>query len=323
MDMSGLLRYALSPAISCMTGFQVVTGAFGYTGRYITQRLLQCGESVLTLTRRPNPSNLFEGQVRVAPFDFDQPAALAQSLAGATTLYNTYWVRNEQGDTTFAQAVRNSQMLIHAAEQAGVRRIVHISITNPSAGSPLPYFRGKALVEQAVQASALSYAIVRPTLIFGEGDILVNNIAWLLRRLPLFGIPGDGAYRLQPVAAEDVAEIAVRAGQRSENLMLDAAGPDVFHFDEFVRLIAAQVGGRALVVHMPVSLALACVRIIGLAVRDVMLSRYEAEGLMADLLLSKDAPAGSRRFADWLSANASEIGRHFATERRRPFRSVN
>src|SRR5438552_6278682 len=178
-----------------MAGFQVVTGAFGYTGRYITQCLLERGEQVLTLTRRPNPSNLFDGQVRVAPFNFDQPAELAKSLAGATTLYNTYWVRNEREDTTFAQAVRNSQTLIHAAEQAGVRRIVHISITNPSADSPLPYFRGKALVEQAVQASTLSYAIVRPTLIFGEGDILVNNIAWLLRRLPVFGIPGDGAYR--------------------------------------------------------------------------------------------------------------------------------
>ena len=289
-----------------MAGFQVVTGAFGYTGRYITQCLLERGEQVLTLTRRPNPSNLFDGQVRVAPFNFDQPAELAKSLAGATTLYNTYWVRNEQGETTFAQA--------------GVRRIVHISITNPSADSPLPYFRGKALVEQAVQASTLSYAIVRPTLIFGEGDILVNNIAWLLRRLPLFGIFGDGAYRLQPVAAEDVAEVAVTAGERSENLILDAAGPDVFRFEEFVRLIAAQVGSRALVVHMPVSLALACARIIGLAVHDVILSRYEAEGLMAELLVSKDAPCGRRRFADWLSTNAGLIGRRFATEQRRPYR---
>jgi len=215
----------------------------------------------------------------------------------------------------------NTQTLIQAAEQAGVRRIVHISVTNPSADSPLPYFCGKALVEQAIQASALSYAIVRPTLIFGEGDILLNNLAWLLRRLPLFGIPGDGAYCLQPVAAEDVAELAVTAGQRSDNIVLDAAGPDTFTFEELVRLIALQVRSRARVVHLPLTLALLCVRMIGLAVGDVVLSRHEAEGLMAGLLVSKQAPGAQRRLGDWLSANASEIGRRYATAQRRSYRS--
>lgn len=126
------------------TLFNVVTGAFGYTGKYITRRLLGRGRRVKTLTGQSGCPNPFGHRVRVAPFDFDQPEALAASLAGADTLYNTYWVRFCRGRMTFDQATENTKTLVRTTEQAGVRRIVHISITHPSPNSPLPYFRGKA-----------------------------------------------------------------------------------------------------------------------------------------------------------------------------------
>ena len=88
---------------------------------------------------------------------------------------------------------------------------MHISITNPSLDSPLPYFRGKAILEKEIRASGISHAIVRPTVLFGKEDILINNITYLLRRLPVFAIPGSGDYRLQPIYVEDLAEIAVEA----------------------------------------------------------------------------------------------------------------
>ena len=163
----------------------VVTGAFSYTGNYITRRLLSMGKRVRTLTGRPNRENLFGYQVSASPFNFDNPSQLMKSLQGATTLYNTYWVRFPHGQVTFDKAVENTKTLIKAAEAAGVRRIIHISITNPSEESPLPYFRGKALVEKAITNSKLSYAVVRPTVIFGTEGILINNIAWLLRRFHL------------------------------------------------------------------------------------------------------------------------------------------
>ena len=204
----------------------VVTGAFGYTGRYITERLLSMGRSVRTLTGHPDRPNPFGARVSAFPFDFEDRGKLAEHLGGATTLYNTYWVRFPQGDVTFHRAVRSTETLLGAAGDAGVKRIVHISISNPAEDSPYPYFRGKFRIERTIRESSLSYAIVRPTVIFGKEDILINNVAYLLRRFPVFAIPGSGTYRVRPVFVEDVAELCVRAGQRDENEVIDAVGPE-------------------------------------------------------------------------------------------------
>ena len=126
----------------------VVTGAFGYTGKYITQRLLDAGRRVRTITGHPNRSNSFGNQVEIAPMDFSDPAGLVRSLRGASVLYNTYWVRFNHGRATFDEAVANSRVLIQAAREAGVRRIVHLSIANPSLDSRLSYYSGKAQVEK-------------------------------------------------------------------------------------------------------------------------------------------------------------------------------
>ena len=198
----------------------IVTGAFGYTGKYITQKLLSMGKKVKTLTGHPNRPNPFGNQVSIAPFHFDNPAELTRALQGAATLYNTYWVRFPYGQVTYDKAVAQTKILINAAKEAGIRRIVHISITNASEESPFPYFTGKGILEKFIIQSGLSYAIVRPTVIFGHEDILINNIAWFLRKLPVFAIPGAGDYRLQPVFVEDAAEIAVNAGQCNDTMIL-------------------------------------------------------------------------------------------------------
>ena len=298
----------------------VVTGAFSYTGKYITRRLLAMGKSVTTLTGHPGRTDEFGEQVRSAPYNFDRPELLVHSLAGATTLYNTYWVRFDHGTTTFEGAVRNTQTLVQAAKKAGVQRIVHISVTNPSLASPLPYFRGKARLEEIIQGSGLSYAIIRPTVIYGLEDILINNIAYLLRKFPLFAIPGSGKYRLQPVFVEDTAEISVQAGEAGENMILDAAGPEVFTFDEMVRLIARTTGSRSLALHLPPSIPLLMSGLIGRLVGDVVLTRDEYQGLAADLLISSQPPTGHTRMQDWLKANIQSLGRRYASELERHFK---
>jgi uncharacterized protein YbjT (DUF2867 family) len=297
----------------------VVTGAFGYTGKYITRRLLALGETVKTLTTHPLGDNPFGDRVSVAPFNFEQPNRLAESLRGASTLYNTYWVRFCQRGVSFDQAITNTKRLIKAAEDAGVQRFVHISITNPSRDSPLPYFSGKAALEDALRDSKLSYAIVRPTVIFGGEDILMNNIAWLLRRFPVFAVPGYGDYRLQPVFVEDVAKIAVDAGRRDDDVVIDAVGPEVFTFRELVRLIANSIRSRATIVPAPRWVVLAISRLIGYAVGDIVLTRDEIDGLMASLLVSNEPAAGRTRFSDWLKQHADVIGRRYASELRRHF----
>src|ERR1700680_2251717 len=179
--------------------FDVVTGAFSYTGKYVTRLLLNAGGRVRTLTSHPERANIFGGQVEIAPLDFTDHAGLVQSLRGASVLYNSYWVRFSHGRATFDEAVANSRTLINAAREAGVGRIVHLSIANPSLDSCLPYYSGKALVEKAIVDSGLSYAILRPTIIFGPEDILINNIAWFVRLFPVFAIPGSGRYQVPPI----------------------------------------------------------------------------------------------------------------------------
>jgi len=296
-----------------------VTGAFSYTGKYIARCLLSNGEQVITLTGHPNRTDPFDGRIPAFPYYFDQSSALEKSLEGVSTLYNTYWVRFNHGETSFAEAVQNTRTLLQAAERAGVKRIVHVSISNPTLDSPLPYFRGKALVEAAIRESNLSYAILRPTVIFGEEDILINNITYLLRHFPVFAIPGDGKYLLQPVFVEDVAEIAVKAGQQAENITMDAVGPETYTFNELVQLLARSTGSRPWIIHVPAWLALRLSRLIGWALRDVLLTQHEADGLMANLLVSDQPPTGHTSLRAWLEANRNWLGKSYASELKRHY----
>lgn len=301
-------------------GFDVVTGAYGYTGRYIARRLLAMGRKVLTLTGHPNRPDIFGGQVAVAPYAFENPGELTRSLGGATTLYNTYWVRFPRGPVTFERAVGNTEILLRAAREAGVGKIVHLSVTGASADSDLPYFRGKGAVEAAIVRSGLSYAILRPTVIFGAEDILINNMAWLLRHFPIFALPGSGRYLLQPIFVDDVAEMAVAAAQVRENTVIDAAGPETFTFEELVRLIRDSVDSRARILHVRPGLALFLAGLAGLLVRDVVLTRDEVAGLMANLLVSDKPPTGKTPLGGWLRENAEGVGRRYASELDRHFR---
>jgi uncharacterized protein YbjT (DUF2867 family) len=303
-----------------MPEVDVVTGAFGYTGKYITRKLFGMGRSVRTLTAHPVRDSEFAGRLEIAPLSFDGPGKLAESLRGATTLYNTYWVRFAHGATTFGQAVTNTRKLFDAAAEVGIRKIVHVSITNPSVDSPLPYFRGKGEVEKAIAACGVPYAIIRPTVIFGPEDILINNIAWLLRKFPVFAIPGKGDYRLQPVFVEDMAEMAVAAAQQPQNWTLDAAGPEVYTFEELVRLIAKHVHRRAKIVHLKPGLVFFLANSLGRAVGDVILTREELDGLMAGLLVSPNPPTGATRFSRWLEENADSLGTSYSSELARHYR---
>lgn len=304
-----------------MAELDIVTGAFSYTGRHIAEELLARGRRVRTLTRRPQPSHPLARRVEVAPLAFAD--SLVESLRGADTLYTTYWVRFERGHATFDAAVSNIGVLLDAATRAGIRRIVHVSVANPDELSPFPYFRGKAQAEALVRASGLSHAIVRPTLVFGQEDILVNDIAWILRRMPLFLVPGDGRYEVQPVSVGDTARICVEEGAAPGDVVVDAAGPERFAFACFVRLIAAAVESRARIRPAPARLALAASRMLGLLVRDVVLTCDEVGALRAGLLVSDEPPRGRDRFEAWLSENASTLGRSYHSELRRNFRGFS
>ena len=297
-----------------MTKTVVITGAFSYTGKYATRLLLGRGYTVRTLTHHPDRENPFGEKVQVFPYSFDDPDRLSQALRGASTLINTYWVRFARGESTFETAVQNTRTLIAVARDAGVKRIVHVSIANPSVQSPLGYYKGKAQLEQAVIDSGLSYAILRPTVIFGVEDILINNIAWFLRRFPVFGIPGDGRYAIRPIYVEDMARLLADAVDQSGNTVLDAVGPETFAFEELVRLIAGKVGRPVRLLHMPTPLAYVSTLVTGWFVGDVVLTWEEYKGLMGNLLAPQGPPTGQTRLSEWLSENHERVGRRYASE---------
>lgn len=300
-----------------------ITGAFGYSGKYITMRLLDRGHEVLTLTGHTNRPNPFGKKVMVAPFNFDAPEKLTRSLEGVDTLYNTYWVRFPRSGMTHERTVENTKILFRAAKAAGVRRVVHVSITNPSTESPLSYFRGKAELERFLKESTLSYAILRPAVLFGGKsgeDILINNIAWLLRRFPVFAVMGDGGYGLQPIHVEDLADLAVEAGQSSRSYVADGCGPETYRYIDLVKLIKRETGSRAIIVRVHPMIVFAAAQIIGKFAGDVVLTRDEITGLMDNLLVSGEKPAGRIRLSEWLSKNAHRLGVTYASETQRHYK---
>jgi len=299
----------------------LVTGAFGFTGSRIAGRLLDAGRTVRNLSRRNSPEHPLAKRVEALPYDFSEES-LRDGMRGVDSVYITYWMRFPRNRVTWSQVVANVGALARAAASAGVRRLVYVSVANAATDASTAYFRAKASAEAAVSAAGVGCAIVRPTLLYGEGDILINNMAWTLRRLPLFGVPGDGRYRLNPVYGEDVANMCVELASDDASIVVDAAGPDTFTFDELVGLVGEAVGHRRRLLHLPPPMVLATTAAIGLPLRDVVLTRDEVRELMEGQLTSRTESTCPTRFSDWLATHASQIGRRYASELERNFRSV-
>lgn len=291
-----------------------VTGAFGYSGKYIAGKLIDQGHRVITITNSLDRKNPFGDKIEVYPFNFSEPERLEQTLRSVSVLYNTYWVRFNHKTFTHADAVKNTEIMFKAAKRAGVKRIVHISITNPSLDSPLEYFSGKARIEKSLIESGVSYAILRPAVLFGKEDILINNIAWGLRYLPVFGVFGDGKYKLQPIYVEDLADLAIQHGRGGENLIIDAVGPETFTYRGLVKKVGEIIGRRRPVVSVPPAIGYLAGWIIGKMMNDVMITKEEIKGLMANLLYVESPPAGSTKLSAWAEKHSAALGLQYTSE---------
>lgn len=291
-----------------------MTGAFGYTGRWIAHQLLDEGKRVRTLTNAVGRDDPFDGQVEVHPLDFQNREALVESLRGADVLYNTYWVRYNHHSKQFDHeiATDNCRLIFEAAKEAGVRRVVFFSVAHPEQAPKWSYFRGKVITEKTLRDCGISHAIVRPTVLFGGSrNVLVNNIAWMLRYIPVFGLFGWGNYSIQPIHVRDVARIAIELGARDDDITRDVAGPETFIYKDFIKLIARSMGVRRLLVPMPAIVAWLAGRMMGLFLRDMIITRAEIRGLMQGLVASEEEPLGEISFSEWVAEKGPELGRHY------------
>lgn len=292
-----------------------VTGAFGYSGRYIALRLLDAGHEVLTLTNSPDRHNPFGERVRAVPFHFHEPSRLVEALRGVEVLINTYWVRFDHPLFTHDEAVRNTRVLFNAAQAAGVRRIVHVSITNPDRNSDLPYFRGKAELEETLlNLNDVSACVLRPTVLFGKEDVLINNIAWSLRHLPLFGVFGAGDYRLQPMYVDDLAAAAVAKAGETRTEIVQAIGPETFTYRELAGTVRDILGLHTPIVGVSPGLGYWGCRLVGWFVKDVVITREEIRGLMEDRLYVDAPPLGTTRLTDWIRGHRDTLGLRYTSE---------
>jgi uncharacterized protein YbjT (DUF2867 family) len=298
----------------------MVTGAFSYSGAAITTELHAAGHRVRTLTAHPDRAPAGT-EVDIRPLNFDDPVELAGSMRGVHTLYNTYWVRFAHGHLDHDAAVANSRTLFEAAAVAGVQRIVHVSITHPSLDSPYPYFRGKAQVEHILAQTGISYAIARPAILFGGNGVLINNIAWLLRRLPVFAVGGRGEYRIRGIHVEDLARLCVELGARNDTVIVDAVGPQALRFRELVEAVRAAVGSHAVVLSVPGPVLTGLSRALSLVLHDTLLTRDEYQAMSNGLADSEGPATGKIVLTDWIAEHGTELGRHYANELDRHYRA--
>jgi nucleoside-diphosphate-sugar epimerase len=295
------------------TQTDAVTGAFSYSGAVIARELLAAGHQVRTLTGHPGRAPAGTA-IETHPLDFRDPDGLARALTGVHTLYSNYWIRFAHGAVSHQRAVANSQVLYSAAARAGVRRIVHVSITHASLDSPYPYFLGKAQVEQYLATLGIPHAIVRPAVLFGGKGVLINNIAWLLRRFPVFPVGGDGSYRIRAIHVDDLARLCVELGGQDGTTLVDAVGPQAPTFRELVTAIRAAVGSRALIVSVPGAVIPPMASLLGLVLRDVLLTGDEYRAMAAGLADSAAPATGRIGLTDWIAANGASLGRRYLNE---------
>jgi nucleoside-diphosphate-sugar epimerase len=300
----------------------VVTGAFGYSGKYISRELLKRGYRVRTLTNSLHRRNPFGERIEVYPIDFKDVNALTDSLRGAAALHNTYWVRYtvNKGWVSFGHqlAVENSRILFKCARRAGVKRIIHLSVTNPDKAPGWPYYVGKVKVEKILKRSGISHSIVRPSLIYGGPEnVLVNNIAWTIRHLPLFGLFGDGRYRLSPIHVEDLARVCVDEAVENGDRVVNVIGPETFEYRDFVRLISRKLEKRRLIVPVPDFLVLLSGKLLSIILRDIVITAHEIRGLKEELMHVDSEPLGRIRFSLWLNKAAPTLGTTYTNDLKR------
>ena len=298
-----------------------LSGAWSYSGRHVAGELLRRGYRVVSLTGRavPHPDP-FGGTVKRIPYDFG-PGALERLLRGVDVLACAYWIRHDRRPVehrgpwvSHSTAVTRSGRIIDAAMAAGVSRLVWTSIANPGLDPDLSYYAGKAAVERRVRDSGLPYAILRPACFFGRGGILVENIVWAARRLPLFPIPAGPRYRIRPIHVGDYAAAVADAVASGDILVRDVVGPDRVEFDDLVDFAARLTGGRARVVRLPLAACAALYRTASLAMRETILTSDELKGLSRNRLDSAAAPVGGTGLREWLRDHVDTVGLRFVRE---------
>ena len=244
-----------------------VAGGSGFIGRAIVRRLAAIPTiKVRVLTRDPKKARARSTESDAVEFvaaDVNDPAGLAAAVASADTIVNAvqfdgYPIENPARGLTFNRVDYGGTVaLIAAANAAGVKHFIYISGAAADERSPNPAFRAKGRAERALRDSGLTYTILRPSLVYGPEDRVVNGIARALRMTPVMIVPGTGRQLLRPLLVDDLAAcVALAISGRGRNGIFEIGGRDPMSFDDLVRLVMEITGRRRPLVHVPEPLLL-------------------------------------------------------------------
>jgi NADH dehydrogenase len=156
----------------------------------------------------------------------------------------------------------------------------------------------------------------------GHRNVLINNIAWMLRKFPIFGVFGMGNYPIQPVHVKDVARVAVEQGESRENVTIDVTGPETFRYKEYIGMMAKSMSLRRIILPMPPFVSWLFGKFLGLLLQDLVITRAEIKGLRRGLMASDEDPLGQLKFSEWIAEHGKDFGKRYQNDlKERKYRS--
>jgi uncharacterized protein YbjT (DUF2867 family) len=240
----------------------LVTGATGFVGGEVVRQLNAAGHSIRIVARRPQsrpvPEAISRWSAEVHPGDVLDAASLGRPLNGMEAVIHLVGIISEVGENTFENVhTRGTRNVVAAAQQAGVRRFIHMSALGTRPHAISRYHQTKWAAEESVRHSGLDYTIFRPSLIYGPGDEFINLFAKLIRLSPVVPLLGSPRARFQPVPVEAVAAAFTRSLNEPKSIgqTYDLCGPEALRLAAIVDRILEVLGKRRLKAHVPPPIA--------------------------------------------------------------------
>lgn len=234
----------------------LVTGGSGFIGRRVVARLAEAGRPVRVLARGQRQADLPQGVERL-PGNVATGEGLAEAMEGVERVVHLVAIIRETRGQTFDGVIRGgTERVVEAARAAAVKKLVHVSAIGARDDPTYPYLHAKWRAEQAVMGSGLNYTILRPSIVFGEGDEFINALAALVRGNPLVPIAGEGKTRFQPIWVEDVVTciVACLEDGSHDGEVVEIGGPEHLTYKEMVDAVQEALGRRRPKLHIPLAL---------------------------------------------------------------------
>jgi NADH dehydrogenase len=234
-----------------------VTGASGFVGSHLIDRLLRDGHEITVLSHSQRGRVHLDERIRVVSGSVEDPEALTALCAGNQVVFHLVGIIAETRTKTFQKTVvEATRLLVGASLREKVMKLVYLSAIGASADSATKYYRSKFEAEQSVKLSGLNYTILRPSIIFGAGDGFVSMLSRMIRLSPFTPVIGSGRYRLQPVYIDDVTSAMSQCVTKEETSaeIIDLAGPERLEYLEILHIIKRVLNKRRVNIHLPLML---------------------------------------------------------------------